>query len=93
MWPLLLRGLLVGAAGYALLKLAEYVADQQDETVTKPIVEEEKRKRGMDGYVIWADKPTCYGTIFTEAELKAMAAGYNNFTYDSEEKALKVGRT
>jgi hypothetical protein len=91
MWPLLLRGLLVGAAGYALLKLAEYVAEQQNDSVTKPILDEEKRKRGLE-YVIWADKPTCYGTMFTEDELKAMA-GYGNFTYDPEERALRINAT
>lgn len=97
MWPLLLRGLLVGAAGFVALKLAEYVLTQQDDSVTKAIVDEEKRKRGLDPerFVIWAGKPTCFGTIFTEDELRQIAkTNLPSYVYDEKEKALRyLGKT
>jgi hypothetical protein len=86
----ILRGLLLGAVGYAGLKILEYALEQMDEKVTKPIVDEEKRKRGLAGCVLWAEKPSPLGIVFTAAELRHMASLSPLLTYDEEEQVLRI---
>ena len=86
----ILRGLLVGVVSYAGLKILEYALEQMDEKVTKPIVDEEKRKRGLAGCVLWAEKPSPLGVVFTATELRLMASMSPLLTYDEEEQALRI---